>query len=59
MMHVFLGGHLLTGSCDGGAGVSVLRAGGGALSVAVVLIGRHACVTFEGVALTDRARETT
>lgn len=57
VLHAFLGVCLLTGSRDGGAGVSILRAGRGALSVAVVLIGRHACVTFEGAALTDRTKE--
>lgn len=50
---------LLTGSYDGGAGVSILRARGGALPVAVVLIGCHAGVTFKGKALTDRATEHT
>lgn len=50
---------LLTGSYDGGAGVSVLRAGGGALPVAFVLIGCHARVTFKGTALTDRTTEQT
>lgn len=47
------GFHDSVGSCDGGAGIGVLGAGGGALSVAVVLIGRHTCVTFEGVAVAD------
>lgn len=51
--------HHGAGSCDGGAGVSVLRAGGGALSITVVIIGRHARVTFEGVAFTDRTGEST
>lgn len=49
---------LLTGPCDGGAGISVLRTGGGALTVAVFLIGRHACVTFESMAFTDRTGES-
>lgn len=49
----------LTGSCDGGAGVGVLRAGGGALSVTVLFIGRHACVTLQGLALAHGTRENT
>lgn len=53
----FPGVCLLTGSYDGGAGVSILRARGGALPVAVVLIGCHACVTFKGIALTERTIE--
>lgn len=50
---------LLTGSYDGGAGVSILRARGRALPVAVVLIGCHARVTFKGMALTERTIEHT
>lgn len=47
--------HNCVGPCDGGAGISVLRTGGGALTVAVFLIGRHACVTFESMAEIGRA----
>lgn len=42
---------------DGGAGISVLRTGGGALTVAVVLIGRHACVTFESMTVAGQRNE--
>lgn len=44
-------------SCDGGAGVGVLRTRGGSLSVAVVVIGRHACVTFESMAVAGQRDE--
>lgn len=50
---------VLTGAFDGGAGVGVLGAGLGALLVALVLIGRHARVAFEGVGFADRTREST
>lgn len=36
-----------------------MRAGGGALPVAVILIGCYTGVTFKGVALTDRTTEHT
>ena len=49
----------LTGSCDGGAGVGVLRAGGGALTVTVLFIGRHTCVTLQRLALADGTRQNT
>lgn len=57
MIHI--GPCLLTWSCNSGAGISVLRAGSGPLLIAVVLTGGHTCVTLEGVAFTDRAREST
>lgn len=40
--------HHCVWSCDGGAGISVLRARVGALFVALVLIGGHARVTLQG-----------
>lgn len=49
---------LLTRPSDGGAGISILGAGGGALTIAVLLIGRHTCVTFESMAFTDRTGES-
>lgn len=49
--------HHRVGSRDGGAGVGILRTGGGALSVAVLLIRRHARVTFEGVAVAGQRDE--
>lgn len=57
MIHIVV--CLLTWSCNSGTGISVLRAGSGPLLIAILLSGGHTCVTLEGAAFADRAREST